>query len=258
MNIFTVLALNMLLQISNGSYQKQYIYQGDAIKYEESLEFISCRNCKTPSVKTKRAPAQKKNENYKTEKISKKLTPPAETPKIREPRGPQPNGATAPKSHTKLYQENELLQVSNKALRKNENQKIKNISRSGNFPVNLEKNRTVNEMKIVIVYFDFDKADIKEEEKEKILGIKGDPIRITGYTDATGLKERNDVLSEQRAKVVADFIKITKGIMLSPKVVQGKGLCCYAEANETAEGRVKNRRAEIIFRTVTYKGANNQ
>lgn len=222
MNIFTVLTLNILIQMSNASYQKQHIYQGGAIQYGKSLEFFSCRNCQTPSVKTKRAPA--------------------ETPKIRARRGQQPNGATVPKSSTKNYPENQLPQ----------------ISRYGNSPVHLENNKPVNQKKKVIVYFDFDRANIKEEEKEKILGIKGAPIRITGYTDSTGLKERNDVLSEERAKVVADFIKSTKGIMLSSKVVQGKGLCCYAETNETAKGRARNRRVEIIFRTVTYKGANTQ
>ena len=73
----------------------------------------------------------------------------------------------------------------------------------------IKTKRTREDTKI-IVYFDTDKAELKESEREKILGIKGYPTRITGYTDSVGTVRRNKVLAKKRAEVVAELLQRAK------------------------------------------------
>lgn len=73
--------------------------------------------------------------------------------------------------------------------------------------------------------------------------IKG-KYEIGGHTDNIGEDERNQVLSQRRAKTVANFL-IEKGV--NAKLLKPKG---YGEAapigdNSTEEGRIKNRRIEF-------------
>ena len=111
----------------------------------------------------------------------------------------------------------------------------------------IKTKRTGEDTKI-IVYFDTDKAELKESEREKILGVMGYPTRITGYTDSVGTVIHNKALAKKRAEVVAELLQSAKRFKLSTKAVAGKELCCYADTNETKEGRAKNRRAEIMLR----------
>lgn len=73
--------------------------------------------------------------------------------------------------------------------------------------------------------------------------IKG-KYEIGGYTDNIGEDDRNQVLSQRRAKTVANFL-IEKGIdakLLNPK---GYGEAVPIGDNSTEEGRIKNRRIEF-------------
>lgn len=73
--------------------------------------------------------------------------------------------------------------------------------------------------------------------------IKG-RYEVGGYTDNIGEDDRNQVLSQRRAKTVANFL-IEKGVnakLLKPK---GYGESAPIGDNSTEEGRIKNRRIEF-------------
>jgi outer membrane protein OmpA-like peptidoglycan-associated protein len=101
------------------------------------------------------------------------------------------------------------------------------------------------------IFFDTDKYDLKEEsfielEKLKTLLLNNPQmkIEIRGHTDNTGSKQHNQILSENRAKTVVNYL-ISKGI--KPERIQSKG---YGDTipratNDTPEGRALNRRTEF-------------
>jgi peptidoglycan-binding protein ArfA len=68
---------------------------------------------------------------------------------------------------------------------------------------------------------------------------------INGYTDNSGTEGINIPLSDQRAQNVADFL-VAHGVGLAQLVVKGLGSINPVAPNDTAEGRAKNRRVEIV------------
>lgn len=72
-------------------------------------------------------------------------------------------------------------------------------------------------------------------------------IEIGGYTDASGIKEKNDSLSLERAKSVYAFL-IDNGIDSSRMTVKGYGQLKPIADNRFKWGRDKNRRIEIKIR----------
>jgi peptidoglycan-binding protein ArfA len=68
---------------------------------------------------------------------------------------------------------------------------------------------------------------------------------INGYTDNSGTEGINIPLSTQRAQTVADFL-VGHGVASAQLVVKGLGSIDPVASNDTAEGRAKNRRAEIV------------
>lgn len=71
-------------------------------------------------------------------------------------------------------------------------------------------------------------------------------VRIEGYTDNTGDKQANLVLSKERAQSVADVL-MDLGIDDGRIQVEGYGDEFPIEANASERGRAKNRRVEIVF-----------
>lgn len=69
-------------------------------------------------------------------------------------------------------------------------------------------------------------------------------IQINGHTDNVGNDQDNQVLSEQRAKAVHDYL-ISKGIDPARLRFKGFGESKPVETNDTPEGRAKNRRTEF-------------
>ncbi len=79
----------------------------------------------------------------------------------------------------------------------------------------------------------------------------GDAIHIEGRTDNVGTQPLNDRLAWRRANHVAERLR---QMGLKNRIeIQASGLCCYAAANDTEEGRAINRRAEIKFSTTKAK-----
>lgn len=72
--------------------------------------------------------------------------------------------------------------------------------------------------------------------------------QVVGYADTTGKTAKNRTLSERRAKAVIRYLVTTYNMDLR-RLIQpfGYGEDKPAAANNTAEGRAKNRRVEIII-----------
>jgi outer membrane protein OmpA-like peptidoglycan-associated protein len=71
-------------------------------------------------------------------------------------------------------------------------------------------------------------------------------IKIVGHTDNTGKVDYNQTLSEKRAKSVYDYL-LEQGVSSRRMIYEGKGIHQPVADNNTAEGRAKNRRVEIMI-----------
>jgi len=69
-------------------------------------------------------------------------------------------------------------------------------------------------------------------------------ISVEGHTDSEGIPERNNPLSERRAKAVSDYLTAA-GVDASRLSTVGYGAERPIADNETAAGRAKNRRIEF-------------
>lgn len=73
-------------------------------------------------------------------------------------------------------------------------------------------------------------------------------ISITGHTDSSGAEAYNQTLSERRAQAVANYL-IEGGLDPEKLMVIGMGEIQPMVENSSKEGRAKNRRVEIDFKT---------
>ncbi|MDY0185740.1 MAG: OmpA family protein [Desulfuromonadaceae bacterium] len=71
-------------------------------------------------------------------------------------------------------------------------------------------------------------------------------VMIEGFTDNTGAVEYNQQLSERRAGAVQEVLE-AKGIDSSRILTRGYGVEFPVANNDTAEGRQRNRRVEVII-----------
>lgn len=77
-------------------------------------------------------------------------------------------------------------------------------------------------------------------------------IDVYGHTDSTGSPQNNQLLSENRARTVADFLT-TQGVNPARLRSRGFGETMPVAENTTPEGRAKNRRVEIRIVPVTQE-----
>lgn len=102
------------------------------------------------------------------------------------------------------------------------------------------------------VLFDTGKYDLRSNTRlqlAKLTGIllahPGLHLAVEGYTDSTGSDDFNQKLSEQRASTVRDFL-VAQGMAGDSVTSQGFGKAMPVADNDTAAGRQKNRRVEMI------------
>jgi outer membrane protein OmpA-like peptidoglycan-associated protein len=102
------------------------------------------------------------------------------------------------------------------------------------------------------VLFDVDKSTLREPAKVPLAKVAGIiqsypdlKLEIDGFTDSTGTPEHNEVLSEQRAASVRDFL-ITQGVPADNVSARGFGESDPIASNATASGRQENRRVELV------------
>lgn len=103
------------------------------------------------------------------------------------------------------------------------------------------------------VFFDVDKYDLKTEsnsELNRVIKLLKDNanmrIEVSGHTDATGNDQRNMILSENRAKSVADYL-IANGVDASRIQSKGYGKTKPVATNDTEAGRQQNRRVQFTI-----------
>jgi OmpA-OmpF porin, OOP family len=103
------------------------------------------------------------------------------------------------------------------------------------------------------VYFKYASSVLTPDDKQKLdslaqkaLSEKGYVVEVAGYADTTGKASRNQVLSEERANAVIQYLEQQGNIpihrILTPA---GMGTSHEAQPNDTAEGRKMNRRVEV-------------
>ncbi|HYK39165.1 MAG TPA: OmpA family protein [Candidatus Eremiobacteraceae bacterium] len=102
------------------------------------------------------------------------------------------------------------------------------------------------------VLFDTGSSTLKSTTREKLAKISGIvlahpglTLQIEGHTDSVGGDDFNQKLSEQRANSVLDFLAL-QGVPDATMTSHGYGKSRPIASNDTADGRQKNRRVELI------------
>jgi outer membrane protein OmpA-like peptidoglycan-associated protein len=111
------------------------------------------------------------------------------------------------------------------------------------------------------VLFDTGSSTLKPATREKLAKISGIvlahpglSLQIEGHTDSVGSDQMNQQLSERRADSVRDFL-IEQGVAGSSVTAKGFGKTQPVASNDTAEGRQKNRRVELVVNGAAIGGA---
>jgi outer membrane protein OmpA-like peptidoglycan-associated protein len=113
------------------------------------------------------------------------------------------------------------------------------------------------------VLFDFNKYTLKPEARERLAKVSGIvmaypglDVKVEGHTDNIGSEDYNQKLSDQRAETVRGFM-VSQGV--SPDIItaQGFGKSQPVVSNDTAAGRSKNRRVELVVNGSAIGGQGN-
>lgn len=106
------------------------------------------------------------------------------------------------------------------------------------------------------VSFDVNSAEIKfnaRQTYDKIAAVLKDYdktiIHVVGHTDSDGTDQHNQGLSERRAEAVANLLA-NNGVPSNRVRIEGRGEREPVASNATAEGKRRNRRVDIVIKTV--------
>ena len=109
-------------------------------------------------------------------------------------------------------------------------------------------------MSLSDILFDFNKADLRQEAQLNLAKVSvilqqypEMHISVEGHTDNVGAEDYNLKLSEKRARSVYDFL-VHEGVVAERLDTKGYGMTQPVASNETAEGRQKNRRVDLVIR----------
>jgi outer membrane protein OmpA-like peptidoglycan-associated protein len=102
------------------------------------------------------------------------------------------------------------------------------------------------------VLFDTGKYEVRPNTREQLAKLSGillaHPglnLEVEGHTDSVGSEDFNQRLSEQRASTVREFL-VNQGLASGSVTAKGFGKAMPVASNDTASGRQKNRRVELI------------
>ncbi len=109
-------------------------------------------------------------------------------------------------------------------------------------------------VRMVGLTFGFGSAEL-EDRHQNLLGklrtalaeFPDTPVTIEGHTDSYGADANNMVLSVKRAEAVADHLRTTNTVAESNLTPVGFGETKPIANNETADGRQKNRRIDVVI-----------
>ena len=111
---------------------------------------------------------------------------------------------------------------------------------------------TWEELKQVVVNFKVNRSILSAEDKaeldqlaDQVKQEKGYLIEIRGFADATGKADRNQALSEARAKAVFQYLATEHEIPAHKMNIVGFGKVKPVADNHTRQGRAENRRVEV-------------
>ncbi len=103
------------------------------------------------------------------------------------------------------------------------------------------------------ILFAFSKSDLGDAAKTNLNNLvsvlnkyPNTNIEVQGHTDARGTDEYNMGLSERRAAIVADYLKV-QGIAGTRITTKGYGESAPGYTNDTDEGMAQNRRVEFLI-----------
>lgn len=103
------------------------------------------------------------------------------------------------------------------------------------------------------ITFSSDSASVSQSAREVLGSVskvlkeyKKTNIAVAGYTDSTGQASYNQLLSEKRARSVADVL-LDLGVDRGRVFSQGFGIQNPIASNDTVEGRAQNRRVELAL-----------
>jgi len=121
------------------------------------------------------------------------------------------------------------------------------------FEILLDKIKVGNNVTLYNIFFDTNKYDLLPTSRVELSILidllNGNPtmsIEIQGHTDDVGDLKLNEVLSENRAKAVYNFL-VNNGIDKKRLSYKGYGKTKPRSDNTTEEGRKQNRRTEFII-----------
>lgn len=111
--------------------------------------------------------------------------------------------------------------------------------------------------------FDVDSASLKTGARstftriaEVLADYDASIIHIVGHTDSTGSADYNQALSERRASSVVNHL-IAQGVNPQRLRQEGRGESEPIASNDTAEGRTRNRRVDVVIKPVV-EGRENE
>ncbi len=117
--------------------------------------------------------------------------------------------------------------------------------------VSLEPIKVGSKMVLKNIFFETDKYDLKDNSKFELNRLvellKANPgliLEIGGHTDNVGTPEYNQILSENRAKTVNQYL-VENGIDQTMLIYKGYGESKSLDTNDTEDGRANNRRTEF-------------
>jgi len=107
--------------------------------------------------------------------------------------------------------------------------------------------------------FDFDKAELRPQDRELLSRIAGIlmtsrdyTVSVRGHTDDVGSDVYNQKLSERRAQVVRDYL-VESGMSPDILSVEGHGKSLPRVPGHSEEARAKNRRVELAIVNVRIR-----
>jgi len=108
-----------------------------------------------------------------------------------------------------------------------------------------------------VVHFDRASSILKDSNQKVLTQLvnalpESYRLTVTGYTDdqADGGAITNQTLAQQRAESVANYLQ-KLGVAKEHINLKAWPLCCYVASNTYESGRAKNRRAEIVFTSLS-------